>query len=48
MKKEHVFILTCSTGIIGVFRDYTDAFHVLEFYENHRFRKLKIEQHTIS
>ena len=48
MKKEHVFILTCSTGIIGVFRDYTDAIHVLEFYESNGFSKLKIEQHPIS
>ena len=45
---EHVFVLTCSTGIIGVYRDYADAERELAIYKKYGFSKLKIEQHPIS
>lgn len=45
---EYVFILTCSTGILGVYRDYTDAERELAIFKKYRFAKLKIEQHPIS
>lgn len=45
---KHVFILTCSTGIIGVYRDYTDAARELTIYKKYGFAQLKIEQHPIS
>ena len=45
---EHVFILTSSAGILGVYRDYTDAERELAIYKKYGFARLKIEQHPIS
>lgn len=47
MKGEHVFVLSCNAGVLGVYAYLRDALSDKREYQTYGYKGLKVEQRLI-